>query len=125
LNRTEPQGIDLFEAIPEIKDIFIKAEWYDFMFTLEGHHIGLAMLFAQTFNGFQTQLGDTWIHITEHFIGEACALPLCGEKWFKKGKLPPNLCNKFLVPEHQDPDWSQGIHVLWIKEDWKGALAAV
>jgi hypothetical protein len=83
------------------------------------------MLFAKTFDGFQTLLGDTWIHVTEHFIGAACALPVCGERWFKKGKLPPDLCNKFLVPEHQDPDWSQGIHVSWIKEDWKGSLTTV
>jgi hypothetical protein len=45
LNRTEPQGLELFEAIPEIKDIFVKAEWYDFLCAFEGHHTGLAMLF--------------------------------------------------------------------------------
>jgi hypothetical protein len=58
-------------------------------------------------------------------LEQACALPVCGERWFKKGKLPPDLCNKFLVLEHQDPDWSQGIPVAWIKEDWKGALTTV
>jgi hypothetical protein len=45
--------------------------------------------------------------------------------WFKKKKLPPELCNKFMVPEHQDPNWSQGILMAWIKEDWKGDLAVV
>jgi hypothetical protein len=46
LNKTKPQVLELFEAIPEIKYIFIKAEWYDFMCAFEGHHTGLAMLFA-------------------------------------------------------------------------------
>jgi hypothetical protein len=36
--------------------------------------------------------------------------------------MPPDLYNKFLVPEHQDPDWSQGIPMEWIKDEWKGAL---
>jgi hypothetical protein len=101
LNTTEPQGLELFKVIPKIKDIFIKAEWYDFMCTFEGHHIGLAILFTQMLDGFQNQLGDTWIHITEHFIGASWALHVYGERWFKKGKLPPDLCNKILVPENQ------------------------
>jgi len=69
----------LFEAIPEIKDIYVKAECYDFMSAFQGHHISLAMLFAQTFDGFQTLLGDTWIHVIEHFIRVAFTLPVYGE----------------------------------------------
>ena len=70
-------------------------------------------------------LGDTWIHVTENFIGATCILPVCGERWFKKGKLPLNLSNKFLVLEHQYSDWSQGIPLAWIKEEWKRALIVV
>jgi hypothetical protein len=54
LNRTEPQGLELFEAIPKIKDVFIKEKWYDFMCKFEGHHTCLDMMFAQTFYGFHT-----------------------------------------------------------------------
>jgi hypothetical protein len=94
------------------------------MRTFNGHHTGVALLFMQNFDGFQTQLGDTTIHITEHFIVGACTLLVSGERWFKKGKLPAEICNKFLVAEHQNPDWSQGISILWIKEEWRGILFA-
>jgi len=59
LNRNEPQGLEFFEAIPEVKYIFVKNEWYDFLCMFQGHHTGLDMLFAQTFDGFQNMLGDT------------------------------------------------------------------
>jgi hypothetical protein len=84
LNRTEPQGLELFEVVPEIRDVFVKEEWYDFICAFEGHHTGVALLFAQNFDGFQTQLGDTCIHITEHFIGAACALPVYGKDGLRK-----------------------------------------
>jgi hypothetical protein len=77
------------------------------------------------FDGFQNQLGDTCIHITKHFIGASCSLLVWGERWFKNGKLPLEICNKFLVLEHQNPKWSQGIPITWIKEEWKGTLTIV
>jgi len=52
LKRSKPQGLELFEAIPKIKDIFVKAEWYDFLCTFEGNHTSLAMMLAKTFDGF-------------------------------------------------------------------------
>jgi hypothetical protein len=60
----------LFEVVPELRDLFVKAEWYEFIFSFEGYHTGVAMKFAQTFDGFQTHLGDTCIHVTKHFIGQ-------------------------------------------------------
>jgi hypothetical protein len=125
LNRTEPTGLELFEAIPEIRDIFIRGEWFDFICAFNGHHTGISLIFTQNFDGFQTKIGDITIHITEHFIVGACALPISGERWFKKGKLPAEVCNKFLVEEHQNPDWSQGIPILWLKEEWRGIMSAI
>jgi hypothetical protein len=55
----------------------------------------------------------------------ACTLPISGERWFKKGKLPAEVCNKFLVAEHQNPDWSQGIPILWLKEEWRGIMSTI
>jgi hypothetical protein len=76
LNITEPTGLELFEAIPEIRDIFIRGEWFEFICAFNRHHTGVALLFVHNFDGFQTQLGDTTIHITEHFIVGVCALRL-------------------------------------------------
>jgi hypothetical protein len=53
----------------------------------------VALLFAQNFDGFQTQIRDTTIHITNNFIVGACALPISCERWFKKGKFPVEICN--------------------------------
>jgi hypothetical protein len=92
---------------------------------LNEHNTRVALIFAQNFDGFQTQLRDTTIHIIEHFITGACTLSINGERWFKKGKFSVEIFNKFLVAEHQNPDWSKGISLLWIKEDWRGILTAI
>jgi hypothetical protein len=97
----------------------------DFICAFNGHHTKIALIFAQNFDGFQTQIGDITIHITKHFIVGACALPISGERWFKKGKLPAEVCNQFLVAEHQSPDWSQGIPIHWMKEEWRGILSTI
>jgi hypothetical protein len=83
------------------------------------------MLFAKNFDGFQIQVGDIIIQVTKHSIVVACGLFVRGERWFKKKKLPRDLCNQFLVAEHHNPDWSQGILNKWLKEEWKNTLQVV
>jgi len=39
--------------------------------------------------------------------------------------LPIDLVNHFLVPEHKNPNWSQGIPHKWLKEEWKIVLEVV
>jgi hypothetical protein len=51
------------------------------------------MLFANNFDGFQNHVGDVIIHVTQHSIAVACRLPIKGERWWKKNKLPADLCN--------------------------------
>jgi len=53
LNRTESTGLELFEVMLEIKDIFVRGEWFDFICAFKGYH---------------TQIRDITIHITKHFI---------------------------------------------------------
>jgi hypothetical protein len=48
-----------------------------------------------------------------------------GERWWKKEMLHADLVNQFLVPEHQNPNWSQGIPQKWLKEEWKSVLEAI
>jgi hypothetical protein len=74
--------------------------------------------------GFRPNSGTPQFILQSILLG-ACALPVSGERWFKKGKFPTELCNKFLVSEHQNPDWSQGISIMWIKDEWWGILTAV
>jgi hypothetical protein len=123
--RLEPEGIELLESFPDIMDKFIQGEWFKFCCTFQGHHEEILMLFAKNFNGFQTQVGNVIIHVTEHSIAATCRFPIKGERWWKKIKLPTNLCNHFLVLEHHNPDWSQGIPNKWMKEEWQSVLAVV
>jgi hypothetical protein len=119
------RGIELLEACPKIMEKFIQGEWFKFCCTFQGHHEEISMLFANNFDGFQTQVGDVIIHVTEHSIAVTCHLPVKGERWWKKRRLPADLCNQFLVAEHQNPDWSQGIPNKWLKEEWQSVLVVV
>jgi len=83
------------------------------------------MTFKNNFDGFQTQIGDLIIQVSEHSISLALKLPISGERRFKKKEVPTDLCNKFLVADHQDPKWSKGIPNTWLKEEWKYTLPVV
>jgi hypothetical protein len=125
ISRLEPEGVELLEAFPEILQKFKNVGWYEFCCTFQGYHEDISMIFSQNFDGYETILGNLLIHVTEHFIAAACRVSMYGERWWKKDKLPANLVNQFLVPEHHDPDWSQGIPHKWLKEEWKTALAII
>jgi hypothetical protein len=88
---------------------FIQGEWFQFCYKFQRHHEGISNLFAQNFDGFQTQVGDVLIHVTKHSNATTCHFSVRGERWWKKNKLPTGLCNQFLVEEHHNLDWSQGI----------------
>jgi hypothetical protein len=113
--RLEPGGIELLQTYLEIMEKFIHEECFQFCCTFQGHHEKISMMFAQNFDGFQTQVGNVLIHVTKHSIATTCFLPIKGERWSKKIKLPADLCNLFLVPEHHSLDWSQGIPNKWLK----------
>lgn len=118
LLRLEPDRIELFEALPEIKEKFVQAHWYQFCSAFQGIHTEVAMTFAKNFDGYQTQVGNLIIHISEHSISTAFNLPIDGERWFKKKEILGNFCNQFLTKDHQNPEWSKGIPNTWLKEEW-------
>jgi len=71
------------------------------------------------------QVGRVLIYVTKHSIGLACHLPMHSERWWKKGELSADLYKQFLLPEHHDLDWSQGILSKWLKEEWRDILTLV
>jgi hypothetical protein len=48
-----------------------------------------------------------------------------GERWWKKEEMPMEFVNQFLLPERQDPNWSQGIPQSWMKKEWQTALMVI
>jgi hypothetical protein len=103
-------GAQVVRSCPGNQRSFCQRRMVRLHLHIRGTSYSVDMLFSQTFDGFQTQLRDTCIHITEHFIEAARALLVYGERWFKNGKLPPELCNKFLVLEHQNPNGARDSH---------------
>jgi hypothetical protein len=70
-------------------------------------------------------VGGVLIYFTKNSIGETCHLTVQGERRWNKSKFNVDLCNQFLVPEHHDHDWNQGIFSKWIKEECQGILTMV
>jgi hypothetical protein len=56
--------------------------------------------------------------ITEATIAEDTGLPMAGEKYFKRVIVDKKLCQKFLKPEHHNPDWTKGVPRSYIKEEY-------
>jgi hypothetical protein len=63
-----------------------------------GHHEGISLSFAQTYDGENVQLGDVKLKIIEATIAEATSLPMIGERYFKRVIMDKNLCQQFLKP---------------------------
>jgi hypothetical protein len=121
-------GVDRHEPIFQLyretteyqacKEKYEQAGWVPFLEKFKGHHEGISLAFAQTYDGESVQFGDMKLTITEATIAEATGLPMAGEKYFKRVIVDRKLCQKFLKPEHQDPDWTKGIPRSYIKEEY-------
>jgi hypothetical protein len=46
------EELDFSKAITDIQDIFIRGEWYDFIYDFIGNHTNISMIFAHNFDGF-------------------------------------------------------------------------
>jgi hypothetical protein len=111
----------LYRETPEYqacRERFEQADWVPFLEKFKGYHEGVSLAFAQTYDGESVQFGDMKLTILEATIAEATSLPSSGEKYFKGVIVDRKLCQKFLRPEHQDPDWTKGIPRRCIKEEY-------
>ena len=84
----------------------------------KGHHEGISLVFSQTYDGENVQFGDVKLSIIEVTIAEATGLSMFGERYFKRVIVDKKLCQKFLKPEHHNPDWTKGIPRSYIKEEY-------
>jgi hypothetical protein len=121
-------GVDRHEPIFQIyretteyqacKKKYEQAGWVSFLEKFKGHHEGISLVFAQTYDGENVQFGDVKLTITEATIAEATGLSMVGERYFKRVIVDKNLCQKFLKPEHHNPDWTKGVPRSYIKEEY-------
>jgi hypothetical protein len=107
-------GVDRHEPIFQIyketteyqacKKKYEHAGWVSFLEKFKGHHEGISLVFAKTYDGENVHLGDVKLKIIEATIAEATGLPMAGERYFKRVIVDKKLCQQFLKPEHHNPD---------------------
>ena len=71
----EPEGAKLLEAFPEYKSMFRKAGWFQFCAKLQDYNYEVARAFAKCLDGYEAQLGDMVIQVSEESIATSTGLP--------------------------------------------------
>jgi len=125
LLRVEPSTGDLFEIFPQVAETFSKADWLNFCMSLKGYHPEIVTAFIQTFDGHEARVAELTVRISEDIIACAFDLPLDGERWFRKNKVDESALKQFLKEDTPEPNWSIGIPVKYLKDDWKMMMIAV
>ena len=85
------------------REKYEQAGWVPFLEKLKGHHEGVSLAFAQTYDGESFQFGDMKLTILEATIVEATSLPSSGEKYFKRVIVDRKLGKKFLFQNIKTP----------------------
>jgi hypothetical protein len=77
--RLEPEGTELLEEYPQMAQRFKDAGWFEFLATFQGYDEQVSMAFAQNFDGFEVEIGNLLMLVTEQTIAKACRLVVGGE----------------------------------------------
>jgi len=85
----------------------------------------LAMDFAESFNGYQVQVGGITLFISESSIVEVFKMDIEGERWFKKSKVDKEALNNFLKPDSQNPRWTSSIHINCLDPHWNTIMILI
>ena len=96
VNSIEPSTVDQGNAA--IQRILEGSGFHDFLQKFSGENYGVAMAFAQSFDGQQVHVGSLKFKVTEAFISEATGLPMVGERWYKKKTMRIGDFTTFLKP---------------------------
>ena len=102
-----------------------KSGVYQFLQKFLGENYGMALAFAQSFDGKQVRLGSLKLEIIESFNAEAMSLPMTREKWYKKKTMRIGDFSTYLKPKFAMVDWRCIIPSSWLKEDWQPILKVV
>ena len=72
----------------------------------------------------QVDFDSLSFEVSEASIAEASGLSTEGDQWFKKFPFEVDL-NQFLLPRHENLDWSKAIHQSQLKEKWREILSII
>ena len=107
VNRVEPSSLEQIDT--SAKELLQKLGFYQFLQKFSGENYGVALAFAQSFDGKQVSLGSFKFKITESFIAKDTGLPMTREKWYKKKTMRIGDFSAFLKPRFPMVDWRCGI----------------
>ena len=116
--RREPNAPVEFIMNSDCMEVFKRAEWLNYLKFLRGYHTEVALAFAKTFNGHEATIGVLKLYISEVLIASLAELPLGGKRFSKKDKIDEKAANKFLKTEFHDLNWSQGIDIRCLKDEF-------
>jgi hypothetical protein len=77
--RLEPEGVEIFKAYPQMAQRFKEAGWFEFLTTFQGYDKHVSMVFAQNFDGFEVEIKNLLMLVTEQSIAKAFRLVVGGE----------------------------------------------
>ena len=107
VNRVEPSSLEQIDM--SAKERLQKSGFYQLLQKFLGENYGVALAFAQSFDGKQVTVGSFKFKITEYFIVEATGLPMTGEKWYKKKTMRIGDFSSYFKPQFTMVDWRCGI----------------
>jgi len=123
--RIEPSTGDLFDILPDLKELFENAGWLQFCLALRGYHPQIVNAFISSFNGYEATVAGLTIRVSEDALSYVFDLPLTGERWFKNNKVDEDSLVQFLKPDCPTPDWSVGISAKHLQEKWGMAMIPI
>jgi len=125
LLRMEPSTADLFEVFPQVAEVFDRAGWLNFCLCLKGYHPEIVSEFVKTFDGYEAQVAELTVRISEDIIACVFDIQIEGERWFRKDKFDESSLQQFLKEECPEPNWSIGIPTKYLKDEYKMMMIAI
>jgi len=125
LLRMEPSTEDLFEVFPQVAETFDRAGWLNFCLCLKGYHPEIVTAFIQTFDGYEAQIAELTVRISEDIIACAFDIQIEGERWFRKDKFDESTLHQFLKEDAPEPNWRIGIPTKHLKDEWQIMMIAI
>ena len=67
-------GDEYLHASPECREVMSRFGWLEFLRKFSGFNMAVSKAFAESFNGFNAQVGDIELRLTEEFISQSIGL---------------------------------------------------
>ena len=112
------------DEFPQCDKMLVDMGWFSFFERVSSYNVELMKYFAKNYTNSPVNFQTLKFEVNEGSIAEATCLPVEGEWWFKKNLSEVDL-SMYLLPGYEDLDWSKGIHLNDVKQEWRDVLSIV